>query len=307
MNVVAENGGMGARHRECEGNEEQKDEDGEEEMAVQQQQPQPHANNNNPNPQPQKSSQSPPTNSKSNSQQEQKDDGVNGDEVVAQQQHQQQPPPANNNNLNSQQQQQPPDPFRLYFFSTVKSPDRYYSAFVANEYNDFETLMAFDNTTEHILINDCQMNKIHAKRLINSIQLLKEENTQFREWLRMNITVSEYQHDYQHFYRKFMNGGIVTLDMMQARFERVEELVAFIGGRGGDDNDEYQADGQRIWQAMPKNVREKRKNKKNINSNSNDNMNGNQIQDTADGEGMDEGRDEEEGEQEAEYNETSFV
>ena len=162
-----------------------------------------------------------------------------------------------------QQQQRQPQPkqpalapslLRRYFFSTVKFADRYYPAFVAHGYNDFAALMAFENTESDIqkLVVRCGMDEIHAKRLINSIQQLKKKNARFQQWIENTVTVEEYDHLEEDYYQKFLSADIITLDMLQNRFESVDEFIRFLGG------EEYEEEARRMWERMPKNVRKRK-------------------------------------------------
>lgn len=114
--------------------------------------------------------------------------------------------------------------FRKYFYNTVqyKCSQVYYEAFVNNALNDLNIVMNIDLT---MLVNKCNMSRIHAKQLLKSIKILKESNEILQEWL-VSIEMKKY-------YKQMIGAGIATLAMLE-RFDDHRELAALLFSENGN-------------------------------------------------------------------------
>lgn len=139
--------------------------------------------------------------------------------------------------------------FKEYFYTVAaKAADKYYAAFVKNDYNDLEIVIQFarqdENESVSILCNDCVMNKMHARQLLSRLNELSARNKEFKNWFG--------NHRMMDYYEKMFDAGVVTFKMFESAFICPTDFVVFLG-------EEYEEDGMYMWRNMPlkKNASEK--------------------------------------------------
>jgi len=127
--------------------------------------------------------------------------------------------------------------FLLGNLSVGSCMNEYLKTFKQLQLNDVRCLKYMDIKT---LMNDVNMNGIHAKIMMSQIEKFKQENIKFSQWLS-SIALQEYM-------SIFEQNGIVTFESFYHHITTSADLILLLGDRNAFDV-------ELIWQSCPRCVR----------------------------------------------------